>query len=362
MDRIRLTGLRARGHHGVFDHERADGQAFVVDLEVPLDLAPAGTGDALADTVDYGVLAEEAVAVIEGEPFDLIESVAQAIARRCLAHCPAITVTVHKPQAPIPHAFDDVSVTVTRTREGWDAEAAGRSAAVESDAVVAGDSASEAPEPAPAGPDAAAAGGLRAVLALGANLGDARAALLGAVAALDRHPHIAVLAGSHIYRTAPVGGVEQPDFLNAAVVVDTALTPAELLGVAQGIEIAGHRTREVRWGPRTLDIDLIRCTPAGFDPDDPDRELRLTRPRLELPHPRAAERAFVLAPWRDIAPAARVRLNGPDGSGETLTLDDALARAADADGIERTSDVLWPPAREAEDPGQNRNAEDPGPR
>ncbi|MEV0982914.1 2-amino-4-hydroxy-6-hydroxymethyldihydropteridine diphosphokinase [Brevibacterium sp. NPDC049920] len=324
MDRIRLTGLRAFGHHGVFDHERTDGQEFLVDLEVPGDLSTAGRGDALADTVDYGVLAEEAVAVITGEPFDLIESVAEGIARRCLAHCAQITVTVHKPQAPIPHAFADVSVTVTRSRG---ASSAGSRPAGTGEAQAGTESGGDAARQRPA----------RAVLALGANLGEPLTALRTAVAALERHPHITVTAASHVYRTAPVGGVEQPDFLNAAVLVDTALTPLELLGVAQGIEVAAHRTRDVRWGPRTLDIDLIRYAAPGAELDDPAQQMRLALPRLDLPHPRAAERAFVLAPWEEIAPGARVEV-----AGAAVGLAEAIARAADAGGVERTADTLGP--------------------
>lgn len=360
MDRIRLTGLRAFGHHGVFDHERTDGQEFLVDLEVPGDLSTAGRGDALADTVDYGVLAEEAVAVITGEPFDLIESVAEEIARRCLAHCAQITVTVHKPQAPIPHAFADVSVTVTRTR-----------GAGGPGPQPTGSGESQAGAIAEPGGDAAGQRLARAVLALGANLGEPLTALRAAVAGLDRHPHITVTAASRVYRTAPVGGVEQPDFLNAAVLVDTVLTPLELLGVAQGIEVAAHRTREVHWGPRTLDIDLIRCAAPGCELDDPAQQTRLALPRLDLPHPRAAERAFVLAPWAEIAPHARVELagapegvgssgpdepgtGGPGDAGAAVTLTEALARAADAGGVERTADTLWPQHDDPEGAGEER--------
>lgn len=365
MDRIRLTGLRAFGHHGVFDHERTDGQEFLVDLEVPGDLSTAGRGDVLADTVDYGVLAEEVVAVITGQPFDLIESVAEEIARRCLAQCSEITVTVHKPQAPIPHAFADVSVSVTRTRGAGGPGRQG-SGVAESQAVAGETQAGTERGGDPAGQRLA-----RAVLALGANLGEPLTALRAARAALDRHPHITVTAASRVYRTAPVGGVEQPDFLNAAVLVDTVLTPLELLGVAQGIEVAAHRTREVHWGPRTLDIDLIRYAAPGCELDDPAQQTRLALPRLDLPHPRAAERAFVLAPWAEIAPHARVELagapegagssrpvepgtGGPGEAGETVALTEALARAADTGGIERTADTLWPQHDAPERAGEDR--------
>lgn len=117
-DRIVLTGLRARGRHGVYDFERAQGQDFVVDVALELDLGPAARSDDVADTVDYGELAERLVAIVTGEPVRLIETLAERLAAACLAdsRVEVATVTVHKPQAPIPHEFADVSVTVTRRR------------------------------------------------------------------------------------------------------------------------------------------------------------------------------------------------------------------------------------------------------
>lgn len=117
-DRITLTGLRATGRHGVFPEERAGGQTFVVDVELELDLSAAGTTDDLASTVDYGRLADRLVAVVQGDPVDLIETLAERLARACLASplVTATTVTVHKPEAPIKHQFEDVAVTVHRRR------------------------------------------------------------------------------------------------------------------------------------------------------------------------------------------------------------------------------------------------------
>lgn len=118
LDVITLTGLRARGHHGVFDHERADGQEFVVDVAVRLPLRPAAAGDDLAATVHYGELAEAVVAAIERDPVDLIETLAERIADVALGFAAVreTTVTVHKPHAPITVPFDDVTVTITRGR------------------------------------------------------------------------------------------------------------------------------------------------------------------------------------------------------------------------------------------------------
>ena len=115
-DRITLTGLRARGHHGVYDFERRDGQDFVVDVVLELDLGPAARSDDVADTVHYGELADALVAIVTGEPVDLIETLADRLLTACLADARVgrATVTVHKPQAPIAHEFANVSVTMTR--------------------------------------------------------------------------------------------------------------------------------------------------------------------------------------------------------------------------------------------------------
>lgn len=117
-DRIVLTGLRAHGRHGVYDFERVQGQDFVVDVVLELDLAAAGRSDDVTDTVHYGELADRLVAIVTGEPVNLIETLAERLAAACLAdhRVDAATVTVHKPQAPIPHEFADVAVTLTRRR------------------------------------------------------------------------------------------------------------------------------------------------------------------------------------------------------------------------------------------------------
>ncbi|MEV6842671.1 dihydroneopterin aldolase [Actinoplanes sp. NPDC051411] len=117
-DRIVLTGLRARGRHGVYDFEREQGQDFVVDVVLEIDLDKAAATDDVADTVHYGELAERLVAVITGEPVNLIETLAGRLAEACLSdpRVAAAEVTVHKPQAPIPHDFADVAVTLRRDR------------------------------------------------------------------------------------------------------------------------------------------------------------------------------------------------------------------------------------------------------
>ncbi|MET9064775.1 dihydroneopterin aldolase [Streptosporangium sandarakinum] len=118
-DRISVRGLRARGRHGVLAAERELGQEFVVDVTLFLDTAPAAATDDLTRTVHYGELAQELVKVVEGEPVDLIETLAQRLADVCLAYEPveSAEVSVHKPAAPIPLPFDDVVVTIRRSRE-----------------------------------------------------------------------------------------------------------------------------------------------------------------------------------------------------------------------------------------------------
>ncbi len=116
MDQIKLSGLRVWGHHGVFDFERCEGQNFVIDVTLFLDLSMAAGSDDVADTVHYGELASALAAVVAGEPVNLIETLASRLIDVCLAdkRVAEATVTVHKPQAPIPQTFNDVSVTLHR--------------------------------------------------------------------------------------------------------------------------------------------------------------------------------------------------------------------------------------------------------
>jgi dihydroneopterin aldolase len=118
-DRIALTGLRVRGFHGVYEHERRDGQDFVVDVVLEVSTAAAAASDNLADTVHYGELAERLAAVVAGKRVNLLETLVARLAEACLSdpRVDAATVTVHKPHAPIPLVFDDVAVTIRRERE-----------------------------------------------------------------------------------------------------------------------------------------------------------------------------------------------------------------------------------------------------
>ena len=136
-----------------------------------------------------------------------------------------------------------------------------------------------------------------AVVALGSNLGDSRQILHDAVTGLRDHARVRVTAVSPVAKTAPVGGPEQPDFLNQVLLVTTSLSPYGLLQLAQELEQAAARVRDIRWGPRTLDVDIIT-----YD------DLISEHPQLTLPHPRAHQRAFVLIPWAWAD--AKAQLNG----------------------------------------------------
>lgn len=285
-DRIVVTGIRGHGRHGVFDHERRDGQEFAVDVELEVGTTAAAHSDDLADTVDYGQVAIAVHALIVGEPVDLVETLAERVADACLAFggVHAVSVTVHKPSAPIPVPFDDVQLRIRRT----------------------------APVRRPV------------ALALGSNLGDSATVLQAAVDDLAALPGLSLGAVSAVYRTAPVGGPEQPDYLNAVVVGETTLDPLALLTATQGVERAHHRVRDVRWGPRTLDVDVLALGDEVVD-----------EPTLQVPHPRAHERAFVLVPWTDADPAAVIPGRGPVAD---------LVAGVDRTGVTRTDIVLELPA------------------
>jgi 2-amino-4-hydroxy-6-hydroxymethyldihydropteridine diphosphokinase len=164
-----------------------------------------------------------------------------------------------------------------------------------------------------------------AALALGSNLGDSAAILQGAIDDLASVDDIVVMGVSRTYETDPVGGPEQEAYLNAVVVVRTDLDPWQLLAVTQSIEQHWHRTREVRWGPRTLDIDILAFDAESVDSED-----------LVIPHPRAHERGFVLVPWSDVAPDAVI-----PGHGSVAD----LVQAVGDDGVRVTDVVLSVPER-----------------
>lgn len=257
-DTVRIKGVRGHGAHGVLPEEKRRAQPFVVDVEMEVEPAAA---DSIECTVSYADVAADALAVVEGESADLVETLAARIAERVLARgALRAAVTVHKPEAPVGVPFSDVSVTVRRN-----------------------------------GPLVDGGTIRRAVLALGSNLGDGRARLDAAVealGALDLH----LIAVSDYLSTDPVlapGQEPQPRYTNAVATVTTAMSPLALLAELQRIEVRGGRVRERRWGPRTIDLDIIDVEGVAS-----------VNPRLTLPHPRAGERLFVLEPWAQIEPEA----------------------------------------------------------
>lgn len=159
-----------------------------------------------------------------------------------------------------------------------------------------------------------------AVIALGSNLGNRLENLQGAVDALEDTPGVRVKAVSAVYETEGVGGPEnQPNYFNAVLVLRTTLPPGSLLERAHAVEEAFGRVREVRWGPRTLDVDLLAYEGVLLD-----------GPELTLPHPRAHERAFVLAPWLDADASAEIAGHGPVAE---------LLKAVGEAGVLRREDV-----------------------
>ncbi|MEU6484599.1 2-amino-4-hydroxy-6-hydroxymethyldihydropteridine diphosphokinase [Streptomyces sp. NPDC046887] len=160
----------------------------------------------------------------------------------------------------------------------------------------------------------------RAVIALGANLGNRLETLQGAIDALEDTPGVRVKAVSPVYETEPWGvdPASQPSYFNAVIVVKTTLPPASLLERAHAVEEAFHRVRDERWGARTIDVDIVSY--ADVVSDDPV---------LTLPHPRAHQRAFVLAPWHDVDPEAQLPGAGPVADLLTTVGRDGIAPRAD---------------------------------
>ncbi|CAM4060583.1 2-amino-4-hydroxy-6-hydroxymethyldihydropteridine diphosphokinase [Janibacter anophelis] len=280
-DRISLLGVRATGYHGVLADEKRDGQEFVVDVVLHVDLAPAGATDDLARTINYAEVGADVVRRIEGPSLDLIESLAEQVATDALARdgVRAVEVTVHKPSAPVGVPFGDVAVTITRTRA------------------------------------------VPVVIALGANLGDATATLQSAIDDLGDTLH--EVRRAPFVSTEPVGGPDQPRYTNTVVVATTPLTPHELLARLHAVEARYGRVREVRWGARTLDLDLVQYGDPTAGTDVVSDE-----PSLTLPHPRAHERGFVLQPWSRVDPQAVLRV------GERVVPVTELLAAVDTSDIE----------------------------
>lgn len=354
---IALKGLGALANHGVYDFERDRNQRFSADIVMWVETA--GTADDIAATVSYADIADEAMAVLTGTAVDLIETLAETIASHVMSHEGVVgtEVTVHKPDAPIDHPFADVSVTV---RAGQ-TEAMPLSLSLkgmyeaEDGSVLTGEieayERAQAPSPAeqeqsgalPTRRDVQAAHAApahdatrpehlrsrRVVLAIGGNLGDVPVTLMHTVEALSYMEGFQIDDVSPIMRTKPVlapGQAPQPDYWNAVVVGSAIATPDELFAQTSRIERELGRERHQRWGARTVDIDIIQI--EGLASSDPV---------LTLPHPRAKERAFVLAPWILCEPDAVL-----EGVGR---VSDLLADTPDREGIiDAVDDWLEDPA------------------
>jgi len=260
-DRITLTGLEVFAHHGVYDFERRDGQRFILDLELALPLSVAAATDDVVATVHYGELAERVAAVATAEPVDLLETLAERIAAVVLEdqRIASVRVTVHKPDAPIELQFRDVSVTLERAQTPVD--------------------------------------GAPVVLALGSNLGDRAAALARAVDILSRLTGLTRVRASPVVETIALTldgpDADKPAYLNQVVLASASISPVALMRALLAIENVLGRERTERWGDRTLDLDLISYG-----------DLRQEDLEVTLPHPRAHERDFVLAPWSMLDPHA----------------------------------------------------------
>jgi len=254
------------------DSERLEGQDFIVDCEMEVDTGPAAQSDDVSETVNYAAVAADVVAIIEGEPRNLIEKVVAEIADTVLANYELVqgaVITLHKPQAPVGVPFGDVSIRTRRRRD------------------------------------------MPVVIAVGANVGQPQEAVTGGIRELSDIPGVWGVRASPSYRTTPVGGPAQDDYVNAVAVARTSLSPHRLLEQLQQVEQRWGRSRSLRWGPRTLDLDLVQ-----YGGPSSGGERLLNDPVLCLPHPRAHQRAFVLVPWLAV-----------DGSAE-LTVDGALAEVS----------------------------------
>lgn len=253
MDKIVIKDLEIFAYHGVLPEEKAKGQTFVLTAELFCDLREAGLTDNLDKTVNYAQVCEDIYKVMTGDKFDLIEAVAENIADTILLKYELIKkvrIIVSKPEAPIDMDFDTVCVDITRKKH-----------------IV--------------------------YLGIGSNLGDKENYLDYAVDQLNKDDYIKVSKVSSYIVTKPYGNVEQDDFLNGCLEIETLYTPSELLAVVNDIEQGAGRKRLIHWGPRTLDIDILLY----------DREI-IMEEKLIVPHVEMGKREFVLKPLCEIAPFA----------------------------------------------------------
>lgn len=258
-DKISIKNLEVFANHGVFPEENKLGQKFLVTATLYTDTRNAGMRDDLTQSIHYGIVSQKITDFLQEHTYQLIETAAEQLVQELLLHTEhlqAITLELKKPWAPVGLPLETVSVTITR---GWHT----------------------------------------AYIALGSNMGDKKAYLDGAVKAISETKGCELLRISDYICTAPYGGVEQDDFLNACLSLRTLLTPHELLGRLHEIEQAAKRERLIHWGPRTLDLDILMYDDLVMDTED-----------LIIPHIEMHLRDFVLKPLAQIAPWKRHPLLG----------------------------------------------------
>ncbi len=254
MDQIRIDNLMIRAFHGVYADEKDRGQNFYVNAVLYVDTRNPGMADDLNKSTDYGAVCNCIYNTMTKNTYDLIEAVAEHIAMDILLGFPnvkEIDVEVRKPEAPIPMPFESVSVKIHRK---WSS----------------------------------------VYVALGSNMGIAEDYLDDAIDGLNENEMIHVVRESERIITKPYGGVEQDDFLNSVCLIRTMLTPKELLDYLHVLEGKANRVRDIHWGPRTLDLDIIMYDDLVFEDED-----------LIIPHVDMENRTFVLEPMCELAPFKR---------------------------------------------------------
>ncbi len=253
-DKITIKGLEVFANHGVYPEENRLGQKFVVNAALYVDTRAAGLSDDLDLSVNYGTVCHQITEFLTANTYKLIERAAEELARHILINNPLvheIDVEIEKPGAPIGLPLETVSVNIHR---GWHDVA----------------------------------------IALGSNMGDSKKFLDDAVEKVGKLPDTKVIKVATYITTKPYGGVEQDDFLNSAMTIRTMLTPTELLDRLHDIEREAGRERIIRWGPRTLDLDILLYDDLVMDTED-----------LTIPHIEMHLRDFVLKPLAEIAPWLR---------------------------------------------------------
>lgn len=272
-DEIRIEKLEVYAYHGVYPEERKQGQIFLVNAVLYTDTRRAGEEDKVELSTDYGAVSIFIDRWMKKNTCYTLEAVAEKLAREILLNYDLICsldLEILKPEAPIPLTFGCVSVKIHR---GWH----------------------------------------KAYLSVGSNMGDRKKYLEDGIEALKAHPLIKHVKVSELIETAPYGGVEQADFLNAAIGLETLLDPEALLEVLHEIENAAGRERTLRWGPRTLDLDILFFDKLVYESDT-----------LVIPHPDLHNREFVLKPLSNIAPNYRHPLLGMTVNQELAELEKSL--------------------------------------